>query len=326
MLFAIMLIIAGLALLLWSADRFVEGAAATARHLGMAPLLIGMIIVGFGTSAPELMVSSLAAMVGNPGLALGNALGSNTTNIALILGLTALICPIVVQSKILRQELPILIGITAIAGYFLHDAALSRVEGVLLLLLFGSVVTWVIRQGLCQRADAFAEEIEQELVVHAMPFGRAIAWTIIGLLLLLVSSRMLVWGAVDLAHACGISDLLIGLTVVAIGTSLPELAASIIATRKGEHDIALGNVIGSNLFNTLAAVGIAGVIRPMHFGSEIFSRDMLVVGGLTVLLFLFAYLPRRESRINRIEGAILLACYLAYTTYLVATALSVGKP
>lgn len=213
---ALAAVISGLILLVWSADRFVEGAAATARHFGMPALLIGMVIVGFGTSAPEMVVSALAATQGNPGIALGNAYGSNITNIALILGVTALISPILVQSL-------------------------------------------------------------------------------------------------------GVSDLIIGLTIVAVGTSLPELASSVIAARKGEHDIALGNIIGSNLFNTLAVVGIAGVIHPMAVSPEVLSRDMLVMIALTVSLFVIGYGFRKTGRINRLEGTLLLMAFLGYTTYLVST-------
>jgi cation:H+ antiporter len=309
----------GLALLVWSADRFVEGSASTARYFGMPPLLIGMVIVGFGTSAPEMVVSALAASQGNPGIALGNAYGSNITNIALILGLTALISPIGVHSQVLRKELPILTAITALAAWQLWDGEITRVDAFVLLGVFVGLMTWTIWQGMQKSVDAFGVEIEQELVVHAMPLRRAIFWLVVGLLLLIVSSRILVWGAVEIAHAFGVSDLIIGLTIVAIGTSLPELASSIIATRKGEHDIALGNILGSNLFNTLTVVGIAGAIHPMTVGPEVFSRDILVMAALTVSLFVIGYGFRGPGRINRFEGGALLACYVGYTAYLIST-------
>lgn len=309
----------GLALLVWSADRFVEGSAATARYFGMPPLLIGMVIVGFGTSAPEMVVSALAASQGNPGIALGNAYGSNIANIGLILGVTALLSPIAVHSQVLRKELPILTAITALAAYQIWDGELTRFDALVLLAVFGGLLAWTIWQGLRQRADALADEMEQELAEHAMPIKRALFWLVIGLLLLIVSSRILVWGAVEIARGFGVSDLIIGLTIVAIGTSLPELAASVIATRKGEHDIALGNIIGSNFFNTLAVVGIAGVIHPMAVAQEVFSRDVLIMAALTVSLFVFGYGFRGPGRINRFEGAVLLASYIGYTTYLVTT-------
>lgn len=322
MILAFLAVVFGLALLVWSADRFVEGAAVTARHFGMPPLLIGMVVVGFGTSAPEMVVSALAASQGNPGLALGNAYGSNITNIALILGLTALISPIAVHSQVLRQELPILTAITALAAWQLRDGEINRIDAVVLLGVFIGLMTWTIWQGLRKKADAFGSEMQQELEVHAMPIRTAVLWLVAGLLLLIVSSRILVWGAVAIAHGFGVSDLVIGLTIVAVGTSLPELASSIIATRRGEHDIALGNVLGSNLFNTLAVVGIAGAIHPMMVEPEVLSRDILVMAVLTVSLFIFGYGFRAVGRINRLEGTLLLACYVGYTTYLLSTVFS----
>ncbi len=310
-------VVFGLALLVWSADRFVEGSASTARHFGMPSLLIGMVIVGFGTSAPEMVVSALAASQGNPGIALGNAFGSNITNIALILGVTALISPIAVHSQVLRKELPILTAITAIAAWQIWDGEISRLDAFVLLGVFVVLMTWTIWQGMQKKADAFGSEVEQELDVRTMPIRRAVFWLVVGLVLLIVSSRMLVWGAVEIARAFGVSDLIIGLTIVAFGTSAPELASSIIATRKGEHDIALGNVLGSNLFNTLAVVGIAGTIHPMTVGPEVFFRDILVMAALTVSLFVIGYGFRGPGRINRFEGAVLLACYVGYTAYLI---------
>jgi len=309
----------GLALLVWSADRFVEGAAATARHFGMPPLLIGMVIVGFGTSAPEMVVSALAAFQRNPGIALGNAYGSNITNIALILGITALISPIAVHSQVLRKELPILTVITALTAWQLWDGEISRIDAFVLLGVFAGLMAWTIWQGMHKKADAFGSEMEKELAVDAMPIRRAIFWLVVGLVLLIVSSRILVWGAVEIAHGFGVSDLIIGLTIVAVGTSLPELASSVIAARKGEDDIALGNILGSNLFNTLAVVGIAGTIHPMAAGPEVFSRDILVMAVLTVSLFVFGYGFRGPGRINRFEGGALLAGYVGYSAYLIST-------
>ncbi len=308
-----------LVLLVWSADRFVEGSASTARHFNVPPLLIGMVIVGFGTSAPEMMVSALASLQGNPGIALGNAYGSNITNIALVLGLAALISPIAVHSKILRKELPILTGVTAIAAYQLKDGDISRVEALVLLGVFALLMTWTIRSGLKNKPDALDIEMKQKLEADIMPIGRAVAWLFIGLILLVISSRILVWGAVNIAHSFGVSDLIIGLTVIAVGTSLPELASSVIAALKGQHDIALGNVIGSNLFNTLAVVGIAGTIHPLKVGPEVFSRDIMVMSILTISLFIFGYGFKRQGRINRFEGLIFIGCYIGYTTYLVFT-------
>jgi len=325
MLAAIAAVVFGLALLVWSADRFVDGAAATARHLGMPALLIGMVVVGFGTSAPEMVVSTLASLQGNPGIALGNAYGSNIANIALILGLTALVSPIVVHSQILRKELPVLTAVSVLAAAQLWDGHLSRLDAIVLLGVFAGLMGWSIFQGMRERSDTLGVEMEQELVAHPMPLPRALVWLVVGLLLLIVSSRILVWGAVSIAQALGVSDLVIGLTIVAIGTSLPELASSLIAVRKGEHDLALGNVIGSNLFNTLAVVGIAGTIHPLDVPPELLTRDMAVMGALTVSLFIIGYGFRgRKGRINRIEGAVLLTVFLGYTGYLVSTVFPVA--
>ncbi|MEK6201778.1 MAG: calcium/sodium antiporter [Desulfobulbaceae bacterium] len=316
MVLASVAVICGLLVLVWSADLFVEGSAVTARYFGMPPLLIGMVIVGFGTSAPEMVVSTLAATQGNLGLALGNAYGSNITNIGLILGLTALISPMAVHSQVLRNELPILIAVTGLAAFQISDGELTQLDAWILLAVFGALVSWTIIQGLRQRVDAFGTEIIEELEAHAMPLRRALLRLVLGLALLIVSSRLLVWGAVDIAHFFGLSDLIIGLTIVAVGTSLPELASSLMAIRKGEHDIALGNIIGSNLFNTLAVVGVAGAIHPMTVAQEIFSRDILVMSVLTISLFIFCYGFRGPGRINRFEGVLLLASYIGYIIFL----------
>jgi len=318
---ALIALVSGLVLLIWSADRFVEGSASAARHFGMPPLMIGMVIVGFGTSAPEMVVSALAASQGNGGIALGNAYGSNITNIALILGLTALISPITVHSQVLRKELTILTAVTALAGWQVSDGEISLFDALALLGVFGALVVWTIWQGLRKNTDALGSEMNQELDLHTMPLRYALFWLSVGLALLIVSSRILVWGATEIARGLGISDLIIGLTIVAVGTSLPELASSIIAARRGEHDIALGNILGSNLFNTLAVVGIAGAIRPLAAPPEIFNRDMLVVAGLTLSLFVIGYGFRRAGRINRIEGALLVICYAGYAAWLIRTAL-----
>ncbi|MGE4440602.1 MAG: calcium/sodium antiporter [Desulfomicrobium sp.] len=311
----------GLAVLVWSADRFIDGAASVARHFSMPPLLIGMIVVGFGTSAPEMVVSALAAMNGTPGIALGNAFGSNITNIALILGFTALLKPIEVHSQVLRKELPLLTAMTAVTAYLVHEGTLARADALIMLAFFAALMFWTVRQGMQAGSDAFGDEMGDELCASCMPLKSASFWLFAGLALLVASSRLLVWGAVEIAHALGVSDLIIGLTVVALGTSLPELASSVIASRKGEHDIALGNVLGSNLFNTLAVVGIAGVIHPMEVEPDVISRDIPVMTALTLSLFLIGFRFKRPGRINRYAGGALLACYVGYTAFLVKTTL-----
>ncbi|GAB3314833.1 sodium:calcium antiporter [Haliea atlantica] len=314
-------VLIGLVVLIWSADRFVEGAADTAAILGVPPLLIGMVIIGFGTSAPELVVSALASSEGNPGIALGNAYGSNISNIALILGTTAVIAPIVVQSQIVRRELPVLIGATLIAVWQLADGAITRLEGIILLVVFAGIMGLAIWHGLRQPDDVLAQEVTAEMSTHQNKLGPALFWLLLGLLLLIASSRALVWGSVEIAQGLGVSDLIIGLTIVAIGTSLPELASSIAACRKGENDIALGNVIGSNLFNTLAVVGIAGTIHPMTVEPEVLTRDAAVMGALTLLILGLSYRREGHGQIGRLAGVFLLACFLGYNAYLVSTVL-----
>ncbi len=313
----------GLIVLVWSADLFVDGAASTAGYLGMPPLLIGMVVVGFGTSAPEMLVSALASFQGNPGIALGNAYGSNITNIALILGITALICPIVVSSSILRKELPMLSIVTGLAVWQLWDGEISRLDGLILLLVFVLVMVWSVIQGVRNKSDVLAAELNEGGEDQSFPVGRSVLRLIVGLALLIASSRALVWGAVEIAQSFGVSDLIIGLTIVAVGTSLPELASSIAAARKGRHEIALGNVLGSNLFNTLAVVGVAGVIHPMSVGPEVLSRDMAVMASLTLSLFVMGYGFGSVGRINRLEGIVLLLCYAGYTVYLISTVLPI---
>lgn len=319
MLLAIAAVIGGLIVLVWSADKFVEGAAGTAAHAGMPPLLIGMLVVGFGTSAPEMVVSVLAASEGNPSLALGNAYGSNIANIAMILGVVALISPITVNSAILKKELPVLAVITLIAGYQLIDGNITRVDAWVLIALLALLMGWSIYAAMTGKGDVLAGEVETDMAEHPLPLKVALFWLVVGLTLLVASSRLLVWGAVDIAQSLGVSDLIIGLTIVAIGTSLPELASSIVAIRKGEHDIAFGNVLGSNLFNTLAVVGIAGVIQPLSVESDVLYRDWMLMMGLTMALFVMGYGWRGKGRLNRYEGALLLLVFVGYMSYLGST-------
>ena len=317
MLLAIAAVIGGLILLVWSADKFVEGAAGTAAHAGMPPLLIGMLIVGFGTSAPEMVVSALAALEGNPSLALGNAYGSNISNIALILGVVAVISPIAVNSAILKKELPILAVITLIAGYQLIDGNITRTDAWILIALLAVLMGWSIYAAMSGKGDVLGGEVETDLADHPLPLKKALFWLVVGLILLVASSRLLVWGAVFIAQSLGVSDLIIGLTIVAIGTSLPELASSIAAVKKNEHDIAFGNVLGSNLFNPLGVVGIAGAISPMAVEPGVLQRDWGLMMALTLALFVMGFgLWGRKGQITRSNGVGLLVVYVAYMAYL----------
>ena len=319
MLLYLLAIVVGLAVLVWSADKFVDGAATLAKHLGVSALLIGIIIVGFGTSAPEITVSIISALEDRPELALGNAYGSNIVNIALILGVTALMGTIAVQSDVLRRELPILLAATGFGVILLLDGALSRLDGgMLFAVLFGYMgySIWRARQG---KPDHLIEEVEHEMAEHNMTKAQSIFWIVLGLVLLIASSRALVWGAVGVAEAFGVSELIIGLTVVAIGTSLPELVSSIVAARKGEYDMVLGNIIGSNFFNMLAVVGIAALIQPLAVGQDVLQRDIPVMVGITVLLFAVCWLFKA---VNRYAGAGFVAIYVGYTLWLINSAMA----
>ena len=315
-------IVAGFALLIWSADRFIFGAAAAARNMCISPLVIGLTIVGFGTSAPEMLVASFASLDGSPAMAIGNAIGSNITNIALVLGAAALIIPLDVHSRILKKELPLLIVAMLLALILMIDGVLSFTDGVL---LFGSLILvmwWITRQALTERNhDAMEDEFEDEIPV-GVPMPKAIFWLITGLVILIASSKLLVWGAVNIATAMGISELIIGLTIIAIGTSLPELATTIAAALKKEHDIAIGNIVGSNLFNTLGVLAIPGLLAPGPLVEGILARDIPILFTLTITLFIMAYGLRGAGRINRFEGGILLSAFFGYQTLLYFTVIS----
>ena len=308
MILSIVAIVVGLFLLVWSADRFVDGAVGVARFFGMSTFLIGMVIVGFGTSAPEMVVSILSAMNDTPQLALGNAYGSNIANIALILGVTALIAPVVVQKQAMSRDIPVLIAMTALTVLLLVDGNVSLIDGAVLLVAFVAIMGFNILSELRakrkRRKSGGASDISEveEIPAEGVSIGKAVLSLLVGLVLLIVSSRMLVWGAVYMAHALGVSDLLIGLTIVAVGTSLPELASSIAAARRGENDLAVGNIIGSNIFNTLVVVGLASVIAPIKAADpEVMSRDVPIMSALTLLLFLIC-IPVKKKNGKRVSG------------------------
>lgn len=322
MLLPLLAIVTGLVVLVWSADRFVDGAASAADHFGIPPLLIGVVIIGFGTSAPELVISALASLEGNPGIALGNAYGSNITNIALILGITALVAPVTVDSQALRHTLPLLTLVSLFAAALLLDNYLSQADAVGLLLVFALLMGWTIFQGMRDKSNEIvSKDLQDDLLAHPMPLKFALIWLVIGLVLLIASSRLLVWGAVVVAQNLGVSDLIIGLTIIAVGTSLPELASSVVSARKGQHDMVMGNILGSNVFNTLAVVGIAGAVHPMNVASEVLTRDITVMLLLTLSLFVLGYAKKGQSGLlTRGKGLFLLAIYLCYTLWLTSSA------
>lgn len=312
-------LLVGLVLLVLSAQRFVFGASALARRLQVPPLIIGVIIVGFGTSTPELLVSGIAAWDDKPGLAIGNAIGSNITNIALILGLAALIRPLTVASAVLRRELPLLLAAMMVCWVLLSNGRIDRIDGILLWVAMAGIGYWMIQVVARNRGNGGTEELAAP-ATDDVPAWRALAWLAASLAVLIASSRLLVWAAVDIAELMGISELIIGLTIVAIGTSLPELAATVAAALQGEDDLAVGNVVGSNTFNTLAVLGLPGIIAPGAFAPVILTRDVPIMVLLTVVMFAMAYGTGSAARINRLEGALLLGSFGAYLWLLLATA------
>jgi cation:H+ antiporter len=311
---AIAALLAGLVILVWSADRFVLGAAASARLMGISPLVIGLTIVSLGTSAPEMFVSTMAALEGAGGLAVGNAIGSNIANIALVLGVTALVAAIPIKKKLIKKEIPLLLLVTIIAGLVLADLVLDLFDAFILIAAL-VVAIYLLFQQSSDSGEAIIDEDEQA-EIDAMPAKKAIFWLVVGLAALMISSKMLVWGATSIAQAFGISDLVIGLTIVAIGTSLPELAASVTSALKGHHDIAIGNIIGSNIFNLLAVLPIPGLIAPLVIESAVIERDYAVMLGLTIGLVVIIGLSFRRGTIPRFTGIILLASYVAYMVLL----------
>lgn len=315
---AVIAVLIGLTILVWSAGVFIEGATTLAYHLRVPSFVVGVVILGLGTSAPEMVVSVLASLQGSPELALGNAYGSNIMNIALILGLTAIVSPIIIHSSIIKRDLPLLLMITLLAAWQLGDGQLSQIDGFLLLLGLWAVLSFQIIIGL--RAGNDKKEDKDNTTARTEGLFRGFASVVIGLLILVLSSRTIVWGAVELATFWGLSELIIGLTVVAMGTSLPELVASLAAARKGEHDMALGNIIGSNIFNTLGVVGIAALITPIQANPIILSRDVFIMALLTTLLVMLSmmcFISKRQ--LGRISGSILLLSFLGYTILLIHT-------
>ena len=313
----ILLVIAGLALLMWGADRFVHGAAATARNMGIAPVLIGLTIVAFATSAPEILVSVVAAVQKEPGLAIGNAIGSNIVNIGLVLGMTAMIRPIKLESATLRREMPALLAVSLLTVSLFLDTYLSRIDGIVMLTGLVIVMIWLARLGVRSSAtDPIAMDYEAEIPTDVrMPV--AILWLIVGLGTLLVGAELLVDGAIGIAQMMGISEIVIGITIVAFGTSLPELAVSLASAIKGEYGLAIGNIVGSNIFNLLAVIGVAASIHPSALAPSVLSLHIFVMVAFTLVLFAMTYDYDGKARLSRLEGLALLGAYIAYNAYVV---------
>ena len=310
-------VIAGLVLLIWGADRFVHGAAATARNLGIAPLLIGLTIVAFATSAPEILVSVVAALRGEPGLAIGNAIGSNIVNIGLVLGVTAMIRPIPLESATLRREMPALLAVSLLTVSLFLDQVLSQVDGAVMLTGLVIVMFWLARLGLRSAAnDPIAQDYDAEIPSDvSMPM--AIVWILVGLGVLLVGADWLVEGSIGIAKMLGVSEVVIGITIVAFGTSLPELAVSLVSALKGEYGLAIGNIVGSNIFNLLAVIGVASAIHPTSIAPTVLSLHIFVMAAFTLVLFAMTYDYDGKAQLSRLEGFALVAAYIAYDAYVV---------
>ncbi|WP_028293194.1 calcium/sodium antiporter [Oceanobacter kriegii] len=317
MILPLIAVVIGLVVLVWSADKFVLGAAATARRLGMSPLLVGLTIVSIGTSAPELFVSAVATLDGVGNLAIGNAIGSNIANIGLVLGITALVSPIALRKKLLKKELPLLLLVSILAGLTLVNLELGLIDS--LLLLAGLVVAmYIMFQDSDDAGESLVDDEEAE-AIESISTKMAVFWLVTGLVALMASSKSLVWGASEIAMSFGVSELVIGLTIVAIGTSLPELAASVASALKGHHDIAIGNVIGSNIFNLLAVMPVPGLIAKVAVEPDALYRDLPVMLGLTFALLVLFLINRKSGVMGRFSGIALTLSYLGYMGVLFAT-------
>ncbi|KPM82342.1 calcium/sodium antiporter [Pseudoalteromonas sp. ACER1] len=311
------ILIIGFAALVWSADRFVYGAAALAKNMGIPTLIIGLTVVAMGSSAPEMMVSASAALADKTDTAVGNAVGSNITNILLVLGVTALLRPLSVSSMTLKREMPLVLLISVAAWYVFSDNYFSFAEGIALMIAFAVFIGGLVIVSLRAKNqdDPFVSEACED-VPNDVSTKSAIFWLIIGMILLPVSSHFLVESAVDIAKYFGLSDLVIGLTIIAIGTSLPELAACIAGVLKNEDDLALGNIVGSNIFNLLAVLPLAGIINPSIIDPSAANRDALIMIAATVVLIAMSLNFKGARRINRVEGGLLLVAFIAYQGYI----------
>jgi cation:H+ antiporter len=300
-------VLAGLVLLIWGADRFVHGAASAARNFGVPPLLIGLTIVAFATSAPEILVSIVAALRGEPGLAVGNAIGSNIVNIGLIQ----------LRSATLRREMPALLAVTLLTVSLFLDSKLSRVDGLVMLTGLVIVMIWLTRLGVRSApSDPIKQDFEAEIPSDVRT-PLAIFWLLVGIVTLLFGARLLVDGSIEIARLLGVSEVVIGILLVAFGTSLPELAVSLVSAMKGEYGLAIGNIVGSNIFNLLAVLGAASIIAPLQLAPIVLSLHVFVMVAFTLVLFAMTYDYDGKNELSRIEGLALLVAFIAYDSYVV---------
>lgn len=308
----------GLALLVWSSDVFIDGAASTAIHLSVSPLIIGVVVLGFGTSMPEIVVATLASLDNSPGLAIGNAIGSNIANIGLVLGVTALLAPIVVKSSLIKRELPVLLAISFGVYFLVIDGELGFMDGIILVVVLVSVMLWMIKVNKAvDPADPIADETAEAVESHAEhTLKKALIMLAGGLVILMISAKMMVWGAVEIAHFFEVPEVVIGLTIIAIGTSLPELAAAIAAARKNEADLMIGNIVGSNLFNILAVLAVPALLAPSMLEKEVLSIDMLVMLAFTIAMLVLAIPRNGQATIHKFKGLLLTAGFVTYLVVL----------
>ncbi|NCF44320.1 MAG: calcium/sodium antiporter [Proteobacteria bacterium] len=311
----LLLMVVGFAALIWSADKFLSGAAATATNLGVSNIVIGLTVVSLGTSAPEIVVALIAALEDNAVLAIGNAIGSNIANIGLVLGITAIIAPLPFSQNVLRRELPWLLGATVLAIVLIFDRELNLLDGLILLTGLAYILWQLLRseKNTDPAESALASELEE---LPKMKQSAALFWLVVGLAVLLAAAQLLVYAATEIAMALGISSMIIGLTIVAIGTSLPELAATIGSAMKGQPDIAIGNIVGSNILNILAVLAVPGMISATTLDFSALWRDSGMMLALTLMLALFAYGLNSRAVITRFEGIVMLLAWIGYNLLL----------
>jgi len=312
------LIVAGLALLIWGSDRFVHGASASARNFGVAPLLIGLTIVAFATSVPEILVSIIAASQGEPGLAFGNAIGSNIVNIGLVLGVTATIRPISLESATLRRQMQTLLAVSLLTVSLFLDTHISRPDGIVMLTGFVIVMIWFVRLGVRSAANHPLKMDHEAEIPKDVTTKMAFVWLSVGFVALLIGADWLVDGAMGVAVSLNVSEVVIGITIVAFGTSVPELAISLVSALKGEYGLAIGSIVGSNIYNLLAVIGIAAVIQPATVAPSVLSLHIFVMVAFTLVLFVMTYDYNGKALLSRMKGIALLAAYIAYSAYVIA--------
>lgn len=312
-------VLAGFMALIYGADKFVHGASTTARHLGVSPLVIGLTIVALGTSAPEIFTSAVAALTGSPEIAIGNVIGSNIANIGLVLGCTALIAPLTLPASLMRQEIPALLFVTLLTLALFIDGNLDWIDGLILLILL-TLFSWRMYNNSSEIKNSSELVADSDIAEYLTDQSttKATIWLLAGVFLMIVGSSILVWGARNLALSMGVSELVVGLTVVAIGTSLPELATSVTSALKGHFELAIGNVVGSNILNLLLVLPVPAFIQKVELDRMVLVRDYTVMLALTLLLAALVYflLPRKQQ-LGRKSGVVFITFYLAYTALLI---------